>query len=165
MNYCDIKHDDMLNGDGIRVTLFVSGCNHYCKNCQNPQTWNPHYGLPFKMEDYIEIYNELQKDYVSGITLTGGDPLLPDNREAIKLLINNLKIAFPEKTIWLYTGYTYNEIINDAVLLEILNYVDVLCDGPFIKELKDSDLHWVGSSNQNVIDIPKRISQVHKIIR
>lgn len=151
MNYCDIKHDDMLNGDGIRVTLFVSGCNHYCKNCQNSQTWDPHYGIPFKMEDYMEICNELQKDYISGITLTGGDPLFPDNREAIKLLINNLKIAFPEKTIWLYTGYSFEEIKS----LDFIQKIDVLVDGVFDEAKKDLKLHWVGSSNQRVIDIKK----------
>lgn len=151
MNYCDIKHDDMLNGDGIRVTLFVAGCNHHCVNCQNPQTWDPNYGIPFKMEDYMEICNELSKDYVSGITLSGGDPLFPENRETIKLLVNNLKIAFPEKTIWLYTGYLFEEIKG----LDFIHNIDVLVDGLFIESQKDVKLHWVGSANQRVIDIKK----------
>ena len=165
MNILQITHCDQLNGEGNRVVLWVAGCSHHCKGCQNAYSQDPLLGVKFDDKAKEEIFNDLKTDWCAGITFSGGDPLFINNRKEIIALAKEIKEKFPTKTIWLYTGYTYNEIINDAVLLEILNYVDVLCDGPFIKELKDPKLHWVGSSNQNVIDIPKRISQVRKIIR
>ena len=165
MNILQITHCDQLNGEGNRVVLWVAGCSHHCKGCQNAYSQDPLLGVKFDDKAKEEIFNDLKTDWCAGITFSGGDPLFINNRKEIIALAKEIKEKFPTKTIWLYTGYTYNEIINDAVLLEILNYVDVLCDGPFIKELKDPKLHWVGSSNQNVIDISKRISQVRKIIR
>ncbi len=147
MNYHNIVKDDMLNGDGLRVTLFVAGCNHNCYNCHNPETFDPNGGIPFDDAAYVEIYNELSKDYVSGITVTGGDPLYIGNRDTVTELLMNIKSKFPDKTVWLYTGYVYEEISD----LEVIKYVDVLVDGPYVDELRDTTLRWRGSSNQRVI--------------
>lgn len=151
MNYHNIKHDDMNNGDGIRVTLFVSGCNHHCKGCQNPQTWSVMGGIPFNFDALNEICAELDKDYVSGLTLSGGDPLHPANRDTITEICKKVKYLYPHKTIWLYTGYQYENICD----LEVMNYIDVLVDGEYIEELRDISLKWIGSSNQRVIRLCK----------
>ncbi len=147
MNYHNIVKDDMLNGDGLRVTLFVAGCNHNCYNCHNPETFDPNGGIPFDDDALKEIYSELSKDYVSGITLTGGDPLYIGNRDTVTELLMNIKSKFTDKTVWLYTGYVYEEISD----LEVMKYVDVLVDGPYVDELRDTTLRWRGSSNQRVI--------------
>jgi anaerobic ribonucleoside-triphosphate reductase activating protein len=147
MNYHNIVKDDMLNGDGLRVTLFVAGCNHNCYNCHNPETFDPNGGITFDDDALEEIYNELSKDYVSGITLTGGDPLYIGNRYTVTELLMNIESKFTDKTVWLYTGYVYEEISD----LEVIKYVDVLVDGPYVDELRDTTLRWRGSSNQRVI--------------
>lgn len=151
MNYHNIKHDDMNNGDGIRVTLFVSGCNHHCKGCQNPQTWSVNGGILFDSNALNEICAELDKDYISGLTLSGGDPLHPANRDTITDICKKVKYLYPHKTIWLYTGYKYENICD----LEVMNYIDVLVDGEYIEELRDISLEWIGSSNQRVIRLCK----------
>ena len=151
MNYHNIKHDDQLNGDGLRVTLFVSGCSLHCPNCQNPQTWCKNSGIPFDESAKQEIFDELSKPYISGITLSGGHPLEPYNIDEIYKLCKQIKANFPTKTIWLYTGWKY-EYIKD---FEILEYIDVLVDGAYIEKLRDINLKWRGSSNQRVIDINK----------
>lgn len=153
MNYHNITKTDMLNGDGMRVVLWVSGCNHACKGCQNPQTWSACSGVLFDEEAKKEIFDELDKDYISGITFSGGDPLHEKNRECVTSLAKEIKEKYKNKTIWLYTGYLFEDIKN----LEIIHYIDVLVDGPFILEQRDTKLHWVGSPNQRVIDIPKTI--------
>ncbi len=147
MNYHNIIKDDMLNGDGLRVTLFVAGCEHNCYNCHNPETFDPDGGIAFDESAVEEIYNELSKDYVSGITLTGGDPLYVGNRDTITKLLADIKERFPDKTIWLYTGYVYEDVSD----LEVMKYIDVLVDGPYIDELRDTALRWRGSENQRVI--------------
>ena len=151
MNYHNITKDDMKNGDGLIVVLLVAGCEHHCKNCQNPITWNPKGGLKFGEEEEQEIFEQLQKDYISGITFSGGDPLHPLNRVVVKKLILKIKRNFPNKTIWIYTGYKYEQIC----WMDVLNHIDVLVDGPYIEELRDVNLPWVGSSNQRVIDVQK----------
>lgn len=151
MNYHNIKHDDMNNGDGIRVTLFVAGCCHHCKGCQNPETWSINGGVPFDLDAFAEICAELDKDYVSGLTLSGGDPLHPANRDTITEICKKVKYLYPHKTIWLYTGYQYEDIKH----LNVLNYIDVLVDGEYIEELRDISLEWIGSSNQRVIRLCK----------
>lgn len=153
MRYHNITKDDMLNGDGLRVVLWVAGCNHACAGCQNPVTWDPEGGLPFDSEAEEELNAELGKDYISGITLSGGDPLYPDNREAVEALIARLRTAFPQKTIWLYTGYRWEEIQT----LSLLSGVDVLVDGRFQRECQDNTLYWRGSKNQRVIDVKKSL--------
>lgn len=155
----------MVNGQGLRTVIWVSGCNRNCPGCFSPHTHDVNAGVKFDEKAKEELFSDSNEDWCSGITLLGGEPLHENNRTEIINLAKEYKKKFPNKTIWLYTGYTYAEIINDPIMSEILNYIDVLCDGPFIQEFKDPSLHWVGSSNQNVIDIPKRISQVLKIIR
>lgn len=151
MRYHNITHDDMLNGDGLRVVLWVAGCSHRCKDCQNPITWDPNGGIEFGQKEIEEIFDYMSKDYISGITYSGGDPLYIDNREDITNLAKVLRDRFPNKTQWLYTGYWYDDVKD----LEIMKYIDVIVDGPFIDTLKDNTLHWKGSSNQRVIDVQK----------
>ena len=147
MNYHNITHDDMLNGDGLRVVLWVAGCTHHCKNCQNPETWDINGGIPFDNEAKEEIFNDLKKDYISGITFSGGDPLHPKHRKQVLELAKEIKEKFPTKTVWCYTGFLYEEVKD----IENLKYIDVLVDGEFKEELKDVNLPWVGSSNQRII--------------
>ncbi len=149
MRYHNITKEDMLNGDGLRVVLWTAGCAHHCRNCQNPITWDPEGGLPFDEAARQEIWEELEKEYISGLTFSGGDPLYPDNREELTALIQEVRERYPRKTIWLYTGYLWEEICH----LELIPYVDVVVDGRFVEELKDNNLPWKGSSNQRVIDV------------
>lgn len=153
MRYHNITKDDMLNGDGLRVVLWVAGCAHACPGCHNPVTWDPEGGLPFDEAARREIYEELEKDYVSGITFSGGDPLHPANIRGVTELARQIRSDFPDKTIWLYTGSTWNEVRD----LEVARYVDVLVDGTFQEEKKDNTLRWKGSSNQQVIDVQKTL--------
>ena len=147
MKYHNILHDDMRNGEGLRVVLFVSGCEHHCKGCHNPQTWDFNSGLDFTGKEIAEIADQLSKDYISGITLSGGECLHPRNLSEITNLCKWIKRAFPTKTIWCYTGYTYEEVSD----LDVMNYIDVLVDGKFVEELASVDYMWAGSTNQRVI--------------
>lgn len=161
----------MNNGDGLRVVLWFSGCSHHCYNCQNPQTWNPDNGIPFDEDAKQEIFEELSKDYISGITLSGGDPLYQENVSQVLSLIKEIKEKFPDKTIWLYTGYTYEQIMCPVITddfnperdklisgkRKILQLCDVLVDGEYIDEQRDITLKWKGSANQRVIDVQKSI--------
>ena len=151
MRYHNITKDDMLNGDGLRVVLWVSGCNHNCKECHNPITWDIRGGLPFDQAAKEELFEELEKPYISGGTLSGGDPRHPDNREDIGKLVDEICDKFPNKTIWLYTGYDWEDICQ----LPFIRKVDVVVDGEFIVAKKDNRLHWKGSSNQRVIDVQR----------
>ena len=153
MRYHNITKDDILNGDGLRVVLWVAGCAHACPGCHNPVTWDPEGGLPFDEAARQEIYEELEKDSVSGITFSGGDPLHPANMQGVTELARRIRSDFPDKTIWLYTGSTWDEVRD----LEVIRYVDVLVDGPFREDEKDSTLHWKGSANQQVIDVQKTL--------
>ena len=150
MNYHDILHDDMRNGDGLRVVLFVSGCDHYCDECQNPQTWDSQSGIVFDASAKDEIFTELCKDHIAGITFSGGDPLY--QVEAFTELARRIKEE-TGKNIWCYTGFTYEEILADKRLSMILPYIDTLVDGPFIASLRDTELHFRGSSNQRIIHL------------
>lgn len=156
MKYHNITKDDMNNGDGLRVVLWVSGCSHHCEGCQNPETWNPEDGLEFDDEARFEIFHELSKDYVSGITFSGGDPLHHDNIREVVQLMHYIKTAFPDKTIWVYTGYTWEAVKKVEVLTR---YIDVLVDGKFVQELQDNNAHWVGSTNQRVIDVQQSLKE------
>lgn len=155
MKYHDITHDDMKNGDGLRVVLWVSGCSHNCKNCHNPITHDPNSGLDFDDKAKVEIFDQLGKDYISGLTLSGGDPLYPDNRETVTALIKEVKEKFPQKNIWLYTGYTWEEIKD----LPLIPYIDILVDGKYIENKSDRNIKWRGSKNQKVIDVQKTLSE------
>ncbi|MFI3329576.1 MAG: anaerobic ribonucleoside-triphosphate reductase activating protein [bacterium] len=160
MKYHNITHDDMLNGKGLRVCLWVSGCIHNCLGCHNPTTHDINSGILFDEEAKEEIFNKLKTDYIDGITLTGGDPLHPNNREELTLLSKEIKELFPTKTIWLYTGFTY-EVIKD---LEIIKYLDVICDSKFDINKRSNKLKWVGSTNQRVIDVKKSLKQNNIIL-
>lgn len=149
MRYHNITRDDMLNGDGLRVVLWVSGCNHCCRDCQNPLTWDKDSGLIFDDAAKEEIYTELKKSYISGLTLSGGDPLHPANIPEITEFVKEIKAKFPNKTIWIYTGSSWEDIYK----LPVMDYADVLVDGEFVTELKDVKLLWKGSANQRVIDV------------
>ncbi len=149
MRYHNITKDDMLNGDGLRVVLWVAGCSHACPGCQNPVTWDPEGGLPFDEAAKQEVFDELDKDYVSGITFSGGDPLHEANIDGVTALAREIREKYPDKTIWLYTGYVWKEIKG----LEIVKYLDVVVDGRFEKDKMDNSLHWKGSANQFVIDV------------
>lgn len=148
MRYHNITRDDMLNGDGLRVVLWVSGCSHCCKDCHNPITWDANGGLLFDDGAREELFTELGRDHISGVTLSGGDPLYFSNRGEILRLVRTIRERFPGKTIWLYTGFLWETVEH----LEIMDYVDVVVDGPFEAAKKDNQLHWRGSSNQRVID-------------
>lgn len=159
MKYHNITKDDMVNGDGLRVVLWVSGCEHKCKGCHNQITWDKNCGLDFNECTKEEIFKELQKDYIQGITLSGGDPLHIDNRESIYLLVKEIKSNFPMKDIWLYTGYVWEEIKD----LEVIKYIDVLVDGKFVQSLASKSYKWAGSTNQRIIDVKKSLRE-NKII-
>lgn len=144
----------MLNGDGLRVVLWVAGCSHCCKDCHNPVTWDPNGGLYFDESAKAELFEELKKDYVSGITFSGGDPLHIANVNDVTELSKEIRETFPEKTIWLYTGSTWEEVRR----MEIVRYLDVLVDGEFVFAKKDPLLCWKGSSNQRVIDVQRTLA-------
>ena len=175
MNYLKIDHEDVCNGDGLRVVLWVAGCSHGCLECQNHQTWNPKSGIEFDEPARNEIFEELEKPYISGITLSGGDPLYIQNLDTILDLIYDIKKKFPTKTIWLYTGFTFDRLMDNYKSYrqtpfeyrddewlerwEIIRRCDVLVDGPYIKEQRDITLKWRGSSNQRVIDVQETLKQ------
>lgn len=150
----------MLNGDGLRVVLWVAGCNHCCKECHNPVTWDPDGGLLFDQAAKDEIFEQLDKDYISGITFSGGDPLHPANRADVRALMEEVKTKYPHKTIWLYTGDSWENILH----YPMMRYVDVLVDGEFHVEEKDTKLLWKGSKNQRVIDVQKSLQEPDPLI-
>lgn len=213
MNYIKIDTEDVCNGDGLRVVLWLSGCSHHCKGCQNPQTWNANSGIQFDESAKEELFRELDRDYISGITLSGGDPLneanLGDvldlvseinkrynetqdivccnnkNHNILNVNTNEIRLLFPNKSIWLYTGYEVigiedglfvlspnvitdkvlepkemaNRITEDIKRSDIIKNCDVLIDGRYVEEKRDITLKWRGSSNQRVIDVQKSLQQ------
>ncbi|MDE7230121.1 MAG: anaerobic ribonucleoside-triphosphate reductase activating protein [Oscillospiraceae bacterium] len=159
MRYHNITTDDMLNGDGLRTVLWVAGCTHRCRGCHNPITWDIDGGIPFDEAAEIELFQKLRPDHISGLTFSGGDPLHPNNRSEVTRLCRRFREEFPEKDVWLYTGFTYEEISD----LEIVPLVDVIVDGRFIIEQFDAKLHWKGSANQRVIDV-KETLRLGKIV-
>ena len=169
MNYHTITYPDQNNGDGLRVVLWLSGCSHHCYNCQNPQTWDANSGIPFDESAKKELFRELDKDYISGLTLTGGDPLHEANLDGVLDLVNEIRLLFPNKSIWLYSGYTWSEIFNDGVYLtrdcagwkrrEIVKKCEVLVDGRYIDSQRNVQAKWRGSDNQRVINIQESLKQ------
>lgn len=153
MRYHNITTDDMLNGDGLRTVLWVAGCIHRCQGCHNPITWDVEGGLPFDEAAEQELFCKLGKEHISGITFSGGDPLHPNNEEEVTRLAKKVRAQYPDKTIWLYTGYLWEDISDR----EIVRYIDVCVDGRFEKSLFDAKLHWKGSANQRVIDVKETL--------
>ncbi len=160
MRYHNITKDDMLNGDGLRVVLWVAGCDHGCRGCQNPITWDPNGGLEFDEAAEQEIFDQLEKSYIAGVTFSGGDPLYWGNVHDITALAKKIKEKYPKKTIWLYTGSLWENLQK----MEILKYLDVLVDGEFVEAKKDVSLQWKGSSNQRVIDVQKSLEQGNVVL-
>lgn len=165
MNYADIKNVDVANGPGTRVSLFVSGCNHHCKGCFNQCAWDFNYGEKFTEETVDKILKDLDKPYIKGLTLLGGEPLEHENQKGLLPLVKKVKEKFPEKTIWCYTGFDFEKDVSGRMMKEwketkeLMKYVDVLVDGKFQEEKKDIKLRFRGSSNQRIIDVPKSMEQ------
>lgn len=169
MRYHDITKDDMKNGDGLRVVLWLAGCEHHCPGCQNPITWDPDDGLEFDDTAKKEIFDQLDKDYISGITFSGGDPLHPANVNGVLELIEEIKQKYHDKTIWLYTGYTWEQLFDSnnkpySKRGEVVQNVDVIVDGMFVQNLLDVNYPWAGSRNQRVILVQKTIKNPGKIV-
>ena len=166
MNYATIKDTDIANGEGVRISLFVSGCTHHCKNCFNKETWDFNYGQPFTQEVQDKLIKMLSPSYISGLTLLGGEPMEPQNQEGLLPFIQKVKETFGNtKTIWCYTGYIFDKDLkpNGRAYTpntnKLLNCYDVLVDGPFVESLKDISLKFRGSSNQRIIDVKKSLQQ------
>ncbi len=170
MNYGEIKTCDIANGEGIRVSLFVSGCTHHCKNCFNAETWNFDYGKPFTKDAENTIFKNLALDYVDGLSLLGGEPFEPSNQQALLPFLKRVKELYPNKTIWCYTGYLFDEeLLKESRARceytdEMLSLIDVLVDGEFKQELYDISLSFRGSSNQRIIDVKKSLEQESVIL-
>ena len=163
MNYEKIDKCSVSNGLGVRTVLWISGCNIHCKNCHNQSTWDFDSGIPFTEETMQEILYDLSKPYIKGCTLSGGHPLDPRNAPEVLKIVKRVKMVFPNKDIWIYSGYEWEDIIKDETLREILKYTDILVDGAYIDELRDISLAFRGSSNQRIIDVPKSLEQ-NKVI-
>ena len=187
MNYGEIKKFDIANGEGVRVTLFVSGCTHHCRGCFNPETWDFQYGEPFTQETCGELLESLAPEYIAGLTLLGGEPFEVGNQRALTPFLRKMKELYPQKDIWCYTGYTLETDLVGAGSVpwerkedgrledgadcgqeqcmyprcectdEMLSLIDVLVDGEFVEEKKDISLVFRGSSNQRLIDLPKTL--------
>lgn len=170
MNYADIKRIDVANGPGVRVSLFVSGCIHHCKECFNPETWDFGYGKLFDEKAEDEIIEYLKPNYIKGLTLLGGDPMEKVNQEALIPLLEKVKKEYPDKSIWCYTGYDFendikeNMLENCEVTKKFMSYIDVLVDGEFKLELKDLNLVFRGSSNQRIIMVKESLESGNIIL-
>lgn len=164
MNYCNIKKFDIADGTGVRVSLFVSGCTHHCKGCFQPETWDFDYGQNFCEETENEIINALSPDYIDGLTVLGGEPMEIQNQKALLPFLKKVKLLYPEKSIWIYSGYTFEELTGDLrskceETSEILSLTDVLVDGEFMLDKKNISLKFRGSENQRIIDIKKTLEK------
>lgn len=163
MNYEKIDKCSVSNGVGVRTVLWVSGCDIHCKNCHNQSTWDFNSGIPFTEDTMQEILYDLSKPYIKGLTLSGGHPLDPLNAPEVLKIVKRIKMVFPNKDIWIYSGYVWEDIIKDETLREIMKYTDVLVDGAYVDELRDISLPFRGSSNQRIIDVPKSLAE-NKVI-
>ena len=169
MYYSVIKNCDIANGPGVRVVLFVSGCRHHCPGCFQPQTWDFSYGQPFTQDTVDELLQLLQPDYIAGMTLLGGEPMEPENQPVLLDLVRQVKQAYPEKNIWCFSGYLYDDLaagkIGDgAVTRALLGLVDVLVDGEFVLAKKKLQLRFRGSENQRLIDLRKTEQAGHVVL-
>ena len=163
MKYAKIKKYDVANGPGVRVSIFVSGCNHHCKGCFNKEAWDFNYGQEFTEDTINEILEAMRPNYISGLTLLGGEPFEPINQKGLLKLVRKVKKEYPEKDIWAYSGYLFDrDIIGRQVkqlkeTRELLSYIDVLVDGKFVENLKNPNLYFRGSSNQRIIDVKESL--------
>lgn len=165
MYYADIKKYDIANGEGVRVSLFVSGCTHHCKECFNPETWDFHYGKPFTETEEDLILKALEPSYIAGLSLLGGEPLEQVNQQGILPLLRRVKETFPQKTVWCYSGYDFEKDIQGRMFAqwketkELFSYIDILVDGEFQLENKQLGLRFRGSTNQRVILVKESLEQ------
>ena len=165
MNYADIKRIDVANGEGVRVSVFVSGCNHHCKGCFNQCAWDFNYGNKFTEKQENEVLKDLDHDYISGLSLLGGEPLEPTNQEGLLPLVKKVKEKFPDKKIWCYTGFDFEKDVvgkmakQSETTKELLQYLDVIVDGKFEEEKKDLKLRFRGSSNQRILDVQESLKE------
>lgn len=172
MNYGNIKDTDIANGEGVRVSLFVSGCTHHCKNCFNPETWDFNYGNPFTTEVEDKLLKMLEPAYIKGITLLGGEPMEPSNQKALLPFVKRIREKFGStKTIWSFTGFIYDKDLvaggraHTEATDELMQNLDVLVDGPFIEALKNLTLKFRGSSNQRIIDMPATLKKGEVVLK
>ena len=165
MNYADIKKADIANGTGVRVSVFVSGCTHHCKNCFNQEAWDFNYGKEFTQKERDKVISELNHSYIEGLSLLGGEPLEHKNQQGLLPLLRQVKQKFPDKNIWCYSGYKFEDDImgkmnkNGEETPELLSYIDVLVDGKFEEDKKDIALRFRGSSNQRILDAKKSVKE------
>lgn len=165
MNYATIKKFDIANGPGVRVSLFVSGCRHKCKNCFNSEAWDFSYGEPFTKDTLDEILEAINKDHIEGFSLLGGEPFEPENQECVRDILRTIKQKYPQKSVWCYTGFLFDsqlfagKVGNPQTVKDILEHIDVLVDGKYVEELKRLDLLFRGSSNQRIIDVKKSLEK------
>ncbi len=166
MHYGNIKKTDIADGPGVRVSLFVSGCTHHCRGCFQPETWSENYGWPFSEDVQEEVLEALSPVYIAGLTLLGGEPFEPDNQRALVPFLRRVRERFPEKTIWSYSGYLWEELTGRErgtgrarceVTDEMLSLIDVLVDGEFMEDLRNLSLKFRGSSNQRIIEVPESL--------
>ncbi len=163
MYYADIKRCDVANGEGVRVSLFVSGCTHHCKECFNKEAWDFKYGEPFTDKEIQKILDYMEPDYVAGLSLLGGEPMEPVNQEALLPLLRLVHDKYPQKNIWCYSGYLFDRDIvgkmckESEVTREMISYIDILVDGEFIVEQKNLKVNFRGSDNQRIIDVPRSL--------
>lgn len=167
MKYAKIRKCDVANGPGVRVSLFVSGCNHHCKNCFNKEAWDFNYGNNFTEKEENQILEDLKPDYITGLSLLGGEPFERQNQEGLAPLVKKVKQEYPDKKIWCYTGFTFDKQIlgemiekeNRETTKQMLENIDYIVDGRFVEELKNPNLRFKGSSNQRIIDVKKSLEQ------
>lgn len=165
MHYGEIKNCDIANGEGVRVTLFVSGCTNHCEHCFQPQTWDFGYGQPFTKETEEQLLAMLRPGYINGLTLLGGEPMEPENQRSLLPFVRRVREAYPGKTVWCFSGFTWEELHTEGshpkceVTEELLRLIDVLVDGRFVEALKDISLRFRGSGNQRIIDVPATLER------
>lgn len=170
MNYADIKKADIANGLGVRVSVFVSGCNHHCKNCFNQEAWDFNYGKEFTEAEIDKVIKEMDHPYIAGLSLLGGEPLEHINQQGLLPLVRKVKEKFPDKNIWCYTGFKFDTDVMDKMCKqweetpELLSYLDVVVDGKFEEEKKDITLRFRGSSNQRIIDVKKSLKEKKAVL-
>ena len=167
MHFASIKNCDIANGVGVRISLFVSGCTHHCHNCFNQEAWDFNYGQQFTKTQEDQIIDLLKPDYIAGLSLLGGEPMEDLNQKGLLPFVKRVKEIYPNKTIWCYSGYTYEYLLEKSktqeYTKELLSLIDVLVDGKYVEELHDLSLRFRGSSNQRIIDVPKTLQQ-NKIV-
>ena len=167
MRYNKIREMDISDGEGVRVSLFVQGCEFHCKGCFNPETWNFEGGKEFTTETLNTLLELCDKEYIKGLSILGGEPMHPNNRETVVDIMRAFKFKFPKKDIWMWTGYTLEKLLseNDEDIKSMLIYLDYLVDGQFVEEKKNLNLNWAGSENQRLIDIQESMKQGHIVIK